>query len=192
MDEIAVNIPDGESVVELGLEAPAGIGHGLRSIGANPQLWRDGQGSSLAYPYAIGELATITSSSVSNPNNATNYYYFFYDWTVTTQGVACASDRVPVTVTVEVTGVDDLTVLDGNLTLHPNPSDGIVRLEWSGFGQGPVNCEVVDMSGRILLRQQANGAAAIGTLDLSGLPRGVHILKLKGKEGTATARVVLR
>jgi hypothetical protein len=192
LDQVTVMVPEGESVIELGLEAPTGNGLGLRTLDGNPQLWRDGQGSDLAYPFELGTLATITSSSVNNPNNATNYYYFFYDWTVTTQGVACASDRVPVTVTVEVTGIDDLTVLEGSLALHPNPSEGAVRLEWSGFGQGPVTCEVVDMSGRVLMRQQANGAASIGTLDLSGLPRGVHILKLTGSEGSATARVVLR
>ncbi len=192
LDEITVNIPDGESVVELGLEAPAGNGLGLRSVGNNPQLWRDGQGSNLAYPFELGDLATITSSSVNNPNNATNYYYFFYDWTVTTQGVACASDRVPVTVTVEVSGVDDLTVLSGQLNVHPNPSHGVVRLDWAGFGQGAVRCEVTDMSGKLIFSHQASGAAALGAIDLSALPRGVHILKLIGAESTATARIVLR
>jgi hypothetical protein len=192
LDEVTVNIPDGESIVTLELEAPAGTGMGLRSAGGNPQLWRDGQGSDLDFPYAIGGLATITSTSVSNPNNATNYYYFFYDWTVTTQGVACASDRVPVTVTVEVSGVDDITVLDGALSVHPNPSEGVVRLDWSEFGFGAVSCEVIDMSGRVLYSIQANGAAELGVLDLSELPRGVHILKLSGAESTATARIVLR
>ena len=192
LDEVTVNIPDGESTVTLELEAPAGTGMGLRSNGGNPQLWRDGQGSDLDFPYAIGDLATITSTSVSNPNNATSYYYFFYDWTVTTQGVACASDRVPVTVTVEVSGVDDITVLEGALRVHPNPSEGIVRLDWSEFGFGAVTCEVIDMSGRILYSVQANGAAELGVLDLNELPRGVHILKLTGAENSATARIVLR
>jgi hypothetical protein len=192
LDDITVNIPDGESTVELGLEAPAGTGMGLRITSGNPQLWRDGQGSDLDFPYAIGDLATITSTSVSNPNNATSYYYFFYDWTVTTQGVSCVSDRVPVTVTVEVTGVDDVTVLEGALRVHPNPSEGVVRLDWSEFGFGAVTCEVIDMSGRILYSVQANGANELGVLDLNELPRGVHLLKLSSAESSATARIVLR
>lgn len=192
LDQVTVNVPDGESVVELGLEVPAGNGHGLRSLDNNPQLWRDGQGSDLAYPFEIGELATITASSVSNPNNATNYYYFFYDWSVATQGIACASDRVPVTVTVEVSGIDDLTVLNGSLSLQPNPSNGVFSLNWTGAGFGAVQCDVLDMSGRILYSQQANGAAELGNLDLTSLPRGVHILKLSSAQGSATARIVLR
>lgn len=192
LDEVTVNVPEGESVIQLDLEVPAGVGHGLRSLDGNPQLWRDGQGSNLAFPFEIGGLATITSSSVNNPDNATNYYYFFYDWTVATQAVACASDRVPVTVTVEVSGIDDLTVLEGALSLHPNPSNGVFQLHWEGAGFGAVQCEVVDMSGRVLYRKQANGAAELGNLDLTALPRGVHILTLSSDEGSATARIVLR
>ena len=45
LDQVTVSVPDGESVVELGLEAPAGVALGLRSLDNNPQLWRDGQGS---------------------------------------------------------------------------------------------------------------------------------------------------
>ena len=191
LDQVTVNVPDGESTVELGLLVPAGTGHGLRSLDGNPQLWRDGQGSDLDYPYELGDLATITSSSVTNPNNATNYYYFFYDWTVSTQGVACASDRVPVTVTVTTSGVADLTVLEGGLRVFPNPTQGQVQLQWE-VATGAVRCDVVDASGRLLFQREAAGPNLLGTLDFSDLPKGVHILKLTQGGRTATARIVLR
>ena len=191
LDQVTVNVPDGESTVELGLFVPAGTGHGLRSLGGNPQLWRDGQGSDLDYPYELGELATITASSVTNPNNATNYYYFFYDWTVSTQGVTCASNRVPVTVTVTTSGVADLTVLGGGLRVFPNPTQGQVQLQWE-VATGTVRCEVVDASGRLLFQREAAGPNLLGTLDFSELPKGVHILKLTQGGRTATARIVLR
>ena len=191
LDQITVTIPDGESIVELGLIVPAGTGHGLRSLDGNPQLWRDGQGSNLDYPYELGDLATITSSSVNNPNNATNYYYFFYDWTVSTQGIACASDRVPVTVTVTTSGVADLTVLEGGLQVFPNPSEGQVQLQWE-VTTGAVRCEVIDASGRVLFQREAAGPNLLGTLDFSTLPKGVHILKLTQGGRNATARIVLR
>ncbi|MAC18016.1 MAG: hypothetical protein CMC97_06965 [Flavobacteriales bacterium] len=191
LDEVTVSVPDGESVVELGLAAPAGVAHGLRSLDDNPQMWRDGQGSDLDYPYEMGGLATITSSSVNNPNNATNYYYFFYDWTVSTQGIACTSDRVPVTVTITTSGIADLTVLEGGLSVFPNPSQGELQLSWE-VTSGTVRCEVVDMAGRVLHRVDAAGPSQLGTIDLSDLPRGVHILKLTQGDRTATARVVLK
>ena len=191
LDQVTANVPDGESIVELGLVVPAGTGLGLRSLDDDPQLWRDGQGSDLDFPYEIGNLATITSSSVNNPNNATNYYYFFYDWTVSTQGVSCSSDRVPVTVTVTTSGVADLTVLQGGLSVFPNPSNGQVQLEWE-VTAGMARCEVVDASGRLLFQKEAAGPSLLGTLDFSDLPKGVHILKLTQGDRTATARIVLR
>ena len=191
LDQVTVNIPDGESIVNLGLSVPAGTAHGLRSFDDNPQLWRDGQGSDLDFPYEIGSLATITSSSVNNPNNATNYYYFFYDWTVSTQGVSCASDRIPVTVTVTTSGVADLTVLQGGLSVFPNPSNGQVQLQWE-VTSGTVRCEVVDASGRMLFQREAAGPSLLGTLDFSELPKGVHILRLTQGGRTSTARIVLR
>ena len=36
LDQVTVNVPDGESTVELGLLVPAGTGHGLRSLDGNP------------------------------------------------------------------------------------------------------------------------------------------------------------
>ena len=72
---------------------------------------------------------------VNNPNNATNYYYFFYDWTVSTQGIACASDRVPVTVTVTTSGVADLTVVEGSLQCSPTPRKGKSAPMGSGHGR---------------------------------------------------------
>jgi len=47
---VTVNVPDGESTVALGIEVPAGTGYGLRCYTGNPQLWRDGLGSTLNYP----------------------------------------------------------------------------------------------------------------------------------------------
>jgi hypothetical protein len=75
------DIPDGESVVELGWTLSPGAGFGLASLSNNPQLWRDDLDATLAYPYAIGDYASITGSSV-NGENEFNYYYFFYDWNI--------------------------------------------------------------------------------------------------------------
>jgi hypothetical protein len=94
---VTVNVPDGESTVALGIEVPAGVGYGLRCYTGNPQLWRDGLGSTLNYPYALGSLASITQSTAGQ-QNALNYYYFFYDWVVEAPRIACPSVRQEVVV----------------------------------------------------------------------------------------------
>jgi hypothetical protein len=67
----------------------------LRSTTNDPQLWREGTGSELSYPYALGGLGAITNST-AGPQ--LSYYYFFYDWQVESLPIACESDRVSIVV----------------------------------------------------------------------------------------------
>lgn len=98
LDQRSVEVPDGLSYIQLALFVPAGSGYGLRCIGDNPQLWRDGIGSGLAFPYEMGELLTITSNNLNNNANSTNYYYYFYDWHISSIPTVCHSGRVDITV----------------------------------------------------------------------------------------------
>lgn len=104
---LTVSIPAGESYVPLGFFIPQGTGYGLRTTDNNPQLWREAPPATMSYPYEIGTLATITSSSIVGAN-ATAYYYFFYDWHVSTESTICTTERVAVTVTVAA-GVEGCT-----------------------------------------------------------------------------------
>ena len=173
---VVVDVAEGQNTVVIDLEVPAGTGYGLRSFDDDPQLWRDGPGSGIEYPYAIGDLATIQQSTAGG-NNAYNYYYFFYNWVVQTPSVACASERVPVTVTVTVVGVEDVNV--ASLMLYPNPTNGLVRFTWD-------NALTVDMVWALvdgLGREVANGVAlGQGVLDWTGLPAGLYTLRA-GNEG---------
>jgi len=90
-----VFVEDGEFVVNLNFEVPAGSGYGLRSTTNDPQLWREGTASELSYPYALGGLGAITNST-AGPQ--LSYYYFFYDWQVESLPIACESDRVSIVV----------------------------------------------------------------------------------------------
>ncbi|WP_306642757.1 FG-GAP-like repeat-containing protein [Sanyastnella coralliicola] len=100
------NLPDGESVVTLDFFVPQGTGYGLRSTNADPQLWRDSNTNEIQYPYDLNGLATITSSSIDGAN-ALNFYYFFYDWNVSTPSTECTTARTSFTVTVA--GVEGCT-----------------------------------------------------------------------------------
>jgi hypothetical protein len=99
------DVPAGQSYIALNFAVPQGTGYGLRPVAnSQPGLWRDGLGSTLSYPYAITDglsnvLASITGSTVQSPNTY-NYYYFFYDWHVSTPSFECSTGLLPVTVYV--------------------------------------------------------------------------------------------
>ncbi len=89
---VTVNIPDGQSRINLNMDVP---GPGNYSLGAGPNvnLYRDN--AEVTYPFDIAELVTITGSNAGSPG----FYYYFYDWEI--QETPCRS--APATVTVQVT-----------------------------------------------------------------------------------------
>ncbi len=98
-----VNIPSGVSTVNLNLDVPKGNGLEIGITGALVDMRRTPTGNGVTYPIASpsGEVS-ITGNSADAPD----YYYFFYDWNITTSGGRCESNRTPVTVTVSATNPD--------------------------------------------------------------------------------------
>lgn len=85
LQNISVFIPDGKSRIYLDLELQAG---NYRLMGNQMSLFRNNNGP--AYPYEIPGLIEIVGSTAGP-----NFYYFFYDWEVTT---FCRSGKVQVDV----------------------------------------------------------------------------------------------
>lgn len=88
----------------------------------SPFFIRSNQG--VSYPYEIGDVAAITTSNYGDP-----YYYYFYNWNVSSGSEPCYSELV------EVQGVYDpnssIQNLDPlvELTVYPNPVVDEIRLE---------------------------------------------------------------
>ena len=101
-----IELSEGVNTIPLGFEVEPGVNYGLRSFDDNPQLWRDGPGTVMTYPYALGEMGAITQSTAGG-NNAANYYYFFYNWVVNQPEVVCDSNRFPIFIEVNSEGCTD-------------------------------------------------------------------------------------
>ena len=182
-------IPTGESRVQLNYDVPAGGPYGLRVVGGNPQLWRDGLGSNPPYPFALGTFGSITSSSV-NGANATAYYYFFYDWEVEAPSILCEGPREEVIAFVGPTGVDALS--NKGTSIWPNPADDVLTVS-IGDTEGTVELELFDIAGRSVLaqRQGLNSDAPV-TMNVSSLSAGEYLLRVRHSEGSTAHRVVVR
>lgn len=88
LQTVSAFIPDGTSRVYLDLELLPG---NYRLMGDGVNLFRNNNGGT-NYPYEIPGLIEITGSTAG-----ANFYYFFYDWEVTT---FCRSNKVQVDVLV--------------------------------------------------------------------------------------------
>jgi hypothetical protein len=177
-------VADGMNTLELDFELEQGNDYGLRSLDDDPQLWRDAPDTDMAYPYAIGDLASITQSTAGG-NNAYNYYYFFYNWVVQTPSIACASERIPFT--INVTGISE--TLGMTLDLYPNPSNGRVQLNANEMSNTPFEWSLMSTTGAVV----DQGMASSGEwLDWSGLAKGTYVFRLNSEEGTMIKQVILQ
>ncbi len=72
------------------------------------------------------------------------------------------------------------------LRIFPVPGNGMIHLEIPG--DGPYRAEVYATDGRKVFSRHWEGAAGMGTLDISGQPPGVYLIRLRDERGSATAR----
>lgn len=79
------DIPNGESIVNLGWELQPG---NYRIGGTLMNLYKNGTGCN--YPYQLSSLVSITGSS-----DGILRYFYFYDWQISS---SCISNRIPVVV----------------------------------------------------------------------------------------------
>lgn len=165
---------DGEQRVYLDFYVPGEGQYSIRSTGSTTELWRDGIGSSNAYPFAIDTLVTITSSNVGN--NPTGYYYFFYDWEILLDK-SCEGDRSEAVVEV-VTSIDEL--VKNGFELWPNPASTQINIRLGGSLNNGV-LELTDLTGRTVLTkriERSMTANGILTLNLPELSKGQYVLNL--------------
>jgi hypothetical protein len=195
VQEATVDIPVGESVVTLNFDVPVGTNHGLRIQGnTNPDLWRDRDlttASPFAFPYALSTYGAITGTTVTG-QDFDNYYYFFYDWQVSTPVVDCVSERVPVNVSILV-GVNDIEGLN-DFSLFPNPANDIVNVAFNGSFEGAAQVSLIDAQGRVVSSNLINNAKGKQNVafNVSNLASGVYHVQIIANNKTANASVVIR
>ncbi|MCB0793432.1 MAG: hypothetical protein KDB88_01745, partial [Flavobacteriales bacterium] len=166
-------IPDGESRVQLDFTVPDAGDYGLRILSGDPQLWRDGLGSNPNYPYALGNLGSITGTTVGG-GNSQEYYYFFYDWEVEAESVLCESDRVEVMVSFPV-GLDELG--SDAWHIYPSPADRVIFFDIATPMAGmPLRVEVQDATGRTVGEKALeNGRTGMTT---AWLAEGLYLYRI--------------
>lgn len=86
LQSTTVNIPDGEQTVTLNFNVASGTDYQLGTTN-DPDLFRNNDSPN--YPYTVQDIVSITNSSAGE-----DFYYFFYDWQIETEG--CISERTAV------------------------------------------------------------------------------------------------
>lgn len=173
-----IRIEKGESRVALNFKIPAGFGYSLANnedasikvFGSkSPRLYRT-EGV-IPYPLISGPITLYGTNA--GPSN----YYYYYDWEVSYPDLVCEGERVPVLGVVKTVGVKD--GLNNMVTIYPNPTEGIINIEWKDhFQVKNVELELVDQLGRLVLKPATTGSNKMIINNL-GLEPGLYYLKVK-------------
>jgi PKD repeat protein len=128
-----IYLVQGIQIVTLNAELPAEDSLLIKCVTPSPDLFRNNTGTN--YPYNIGSLATITTSTAD-----LGYYYYFYNWVMKTKD--CKSEIKPVNVVFSnQSPTADFTYTFSNGVYHfINNSLGATSYFWD-FGDGATSTE---------------------------------------------------
>ncbi|MFH0895529.1 MAG: T9SS type A sorting domain-containing protein [Bacteroidota bacterium] len=140
--------------------------------------------SSAVSPTETSPTYSYAWSSGDNTQNATVYPTgnTTYIVTITNTALGC-SDTASVTVQV-TTGVDD-GLLNNELTVYPNPTNGILNIS-NGLPQTDYTVSVFDQLGKVII-QEKNVIA----VDLSQYKNGIYFLSVKTASKTYMTRKII-
>lgn len=90
-------------------------------------------------------------------------------------------------------GIDESMAL-GDVSIYPNPTNGLVYVSFNGMAAGKVNLEVYNLQGQVMYQETLSdlGSNATRQLDMSSYSEGVYLIKLESAGQTFIGRVVLQ
>jgi len=109
-----------------------------------------------------------------------------------------ASDHIPIycnfTFTYTLTGISTSTAKASQLSIYPNPTTSTVNIKFDINQAQTVNISVMDMQGRTLINSgNVNYIAGeyIQNVSLSGLQKGIYLVKFQTENSLQVARLIV-
>lgn len=79
-----------------------------------------------------------------------------------------------------------------SFTLSPNPSNGLVRIQFANAQITNSTVEVLNLNGQVLYRSVESSSTHERLVDLSSLPKGVYLLKIADQHNIQTQKLLLK
>jgi hypothetical protein len=80
-----------------------------------------------------------------------------------------------------------------NISLSPNPSQGIFTLKVTGLQNRGSSLTITDIQGKSIVREELNGTKTVSRqLDLSGYPKGIYFVKVQNADQVKIEKMVIQ
>ena len=183
---------DDAHLITLNFDIPAGEGYVLGTDtatnetnfgGGNPLLKRtDALG--LNYPYVLDGLVSINNSPYG-----TEWFYYFYNWTIGIDPIECNLVSIPVT-------VEDCSSIGENiiaLDVYPNPSNGKVNLNMSLKQASVINVTLVSVVGDVVFAETLGKNKELNkTFDWSNLSAGIYTIQISSNGQNKVEKIIIK
>ena len=164
--------------------------------GENPQLKRTGTNGGLTYPYILEGKASINNAvyygqgvNDSGGDDYTTYYYYLYDWVVSVDPIECDPVLFPVTVE-DCSSIEDILI---DMSVYPNPTDGMVKLSLSLETESKVEISLNNSIGQKVFNKTFGFLSKLDkSFDWSMLPKGVYSINININNQRAFEKIVLQ
>jgi PKD repeat protein len=151
--------------------------NGMVSFGANPP-------SSSSYSWDFGDGNTGTGVGTSNTYAASGVYYVCATINDAFDG---STNTYCDSVTVSITGIEDLSADQIMLTAYPNPVNDQLTISWNQDSRNENLISITDIAGKVVQTYSWPGMAGNNkmTLNTSKLGKGAYMIRLSS--GTANS-----
>lgn len=187
--EKEVEIIEGQSEVRLNFSVPAGIGYMLTTESEqnfetfgfqSPRLKRSAVdfGAVLNFPYTVDDLMSIRTS-----NFGSGFFYYFYDWKVSSDSKSCISEILPVEIAPNaVRNISE----SSDIEVFPNPSNDFFQVKYAGVESFEVR--VLSLAGQEQL--SAKNLTHRYQINLTDYSPGLYVMEMKIGEDIFYAKLI--
>ncbi len=173
------NCSDADSVVVLVNPLPK------PNLGPDTTIFMDSiilnPGYFSSYQWNTGD---ITQTIVVNSNLTPGIYS--YSVSVENQFGCSASDTIVISITTDIASHQS----DAKILVYPNPSNGLINLEW-GTDVQLESFEVFDAYGKLILRGMIEDGIISTNIDLRANAKGTYLIRLQGKGFVKLVKVII-
>ena len=168
--------------VPIGVNIPAGIGYGMYISAISPgslSLYRNTTNAS--YPYDYGNVASITQAS----NGSTDFYFFFYNWDIST--ISCYSEMQEAVVYVDDCLGNENQIFE-DFKIFPNPNNGSFEIQMTNLS-AKTEIEILDLNGKIIYKNTFSNKNQ--NINIENISRGVYIVKANQNGSIKTKKLII-
>lgn len=175
--DTTITVQSGFNTLVFNFDVPVMNNLELGMNSGNSDLYRNSTGS--AYPYAIGNIASITGHN--SPNSAT-YHYFFYNLIMQEN---CLSDFAEATAVFmapsEVEGV-----IEKRFSIYPNPATNSVNISSNKIIKF---INIFNITGSLIFSKSYSENTAL--IDVSRFAKGMYTIQLISKDNSNVQPLII-